>query len=251
MSTRPPPPAGELLTGRWLPEVRTPLLALVTAPHAGAPPVCVLDWDNTCIRGDIGEAMLAWLDAADGGDRMGRYEAMLVDQGERAAYVWCAEVLGGRTEVALRTLAWHAWSGGLASGDLAERPEIRELMWILQRCGWDVWIVSASHEALVEVAAQRYGIPAGRVVGMRLAIDEQGVLLPRVEEPVTYREGKVRAIEARIGRRPALAVGDAETDLDMLEQATHQLLIDRGDPDLRARAEAAGWWLQPAFEGGR
>ena len=248
MTHRAPPPPGGLLGGRWNADVRTALLRLITAPHEGEAPVCVLDWDNTCIRGDVGEAALAWLDAADGGHRLAHYEAMIAEHGKRAAYIWCAEAVAGRTETALRTLAWHLWSGGLAAGTLAERPEMRELMWVLQRYGWDVWIVSASQATLVEVAAQRYGISAARVVGMSPPAGADGVLQPDLEGPPTYREGKVQAIEAEIGRTPALAVGDAETDLEMLEQAEHALLIDRGDADLRARAQGAGWWVQPAFE---
>lgn len=242
-----PPPREGLFTGRWTPEVRGALTALLDRPHDGRP-LAVFDWDGTCIAGDVGESALAWLDRGDGGDRLGTYERMVASHGKVVAYAWCAEALAGRTQAGLRALARQVIGEGLAAGTIVERDEIRDLIWALQRHGWEVWVVSASQETLVEVAAQRYGIPAERVIGMALAVGHDGTLLPEVAGPVTFRHGKVEAIDRRIGRRPTLAVGDAETDAEMLLAARHALVIDRGDKTLRALAEDGDWWMQPAFE---
>ncbi len=235
------------LPGRWEPAVRSHLLAAIDAQTTPSP-LAVFDWDNTCVAGDVGESTLQWLDRGDGGDRMAHYDALIDAHGKRVGYAWCAEALAGRTEPALRALAWQVWRDGIAAGTIVERPEIRDLIAVLQRRGWAVWVVSASQETLVQVAAQRYGVPAHQVIGVRLATDGDGTLAPRLDGPLTFREGKVEAIDARIGRRPTLAVGDAETDLEMLAAATYGLWIDRGDAALRAHAEERGWWIQPVFE---
>lgn len=245
----PAPTSGLFVHGRWTPEVRQALLDIVAVESSREPrPLAVLDWDGTCIAGDVGESALLWLDRGDGGDRIGTYERMIASHGKVVAYAWCAQALAGRTQVELRDLARRVVTEGLAAGTLAEREEIRDLVWVLQRYGWEVWVVSASQETLVEYAAQRYGIPAERVIGMALVEGPDRRLLPEIAGPITFRAGKVEAIDARIGRRPTLALGDAETDTEMLNAARHRLLFDRGDAALRAAAAHNGWMLQPPFE---
>lgn len=244
-----PPPREGLFTGRWTPQVRAALEALLEAPREpGTAPLAVFDWDGTCIAGDVGESALAWLDRGDGGDRLGTYERMVTSHGKVVAYAWCAEALAGPTQMELREIARQILHEGFAAGTIVERDEIRDLIWALQRHGWEVWVVSASQETLVEVAAQRYGVPANRVIGMALAAGPDGRLLPEVAGPVTFRQGKVDAIDRRIGHRPTLALGDAETDAEMLLCARHALVVDRGDPTLLKLAGEEGWWIQPAFE---
>jgi HAD superfamily phosphoserine phosphatase-like hydrolase len=241
--------------GRWSDAVRAGLEAMIGAHGAGAagydpnrPPVAAFDWDNTCITGDIGEACLRRIDAEARPGVWREYERLCREQGDAIGYRFCAEVVGGRHEHALR-----AWTGAviadcLRSGEIVERPEIRDLIWTLQRAGWEVWIVSASASPLVEVFAQRYGVPANRVVGMDLRRDEDGTLHEEVVGPVTYRGGKVEAIDLRVGRRPTFAVGDAPTDLEMLASAAYALVFDRGHPLLARAAREAGWWVQAPFQ---
>lgn len=235
-----------LSTARWTADVHAKLDALVRDPGQ-ARPLAVFDWDNTCITGDIGEAVLARLDRDAAPGCVDEYARLCSERGDAIGYRYCAEVTGGLS----KTATWHFVGGviddALADGTIAVRPEIRELMWAMQSNGWEVWVVSASAEPLVEVFAQRYGIAADRVIGMELGLDAAGQYTREVVGPVTYRGGKVDAIDQRIGRRPTFAAGDAMTDLEMLASAEHALLFDRGNRELGEIAGRSGWWIQPAF----
>lgn len=238
-----------LRRGRWDPSVHASLHEMIerhrTGPSAAERPLATLDWDNTMIRGDIGEAVLEWLDQQDQGGRIHTYERLCAEEGKPIGYPWCAYQVAGLTMEGARALARDVADLYLADGRIHLRDEMRDLVAALHEAGWEVWVVSASAEPLVQAFAERYGLPAERVIGMRLAIDEAGTLLPHLDGPNTFRQGKVDAIDQRIGRRPVFAAGDTETDLEMLRCAKHRLLMDRGDPPIRAIADAEGWWVQP------
>lgn len=237
-----------LAPDRWDPDVHARLAALLDADH-GPDAVATFDWDNTCVTGDIGEAVLEDLDAADGGDRMAEYERQCASLGKHAAYPWCAYQVAGRSAADTAALAERAIAARLKDGRIRLRPEIQALMTALEARGIAVWVVSASEERLVRAFAPVYGIDPSRVIGMRLA-EKGGVLQPYLDGPSTYRQGKVDAIDVRIGRRPVFSAGDAETDIEMLDAARHALFLarsaDPGDP-MRQTAAARGWWVQPAW----
>ena len=117
---------------------------------------------------------------------------------------------------------------------------------VLSNQGWSVWIVSASLQQIVEEAAYLVGVPKSKVIGMRLASDgSSGLRLSQTAiPPLTLFEGKAQAISTLIGHTPTLAVGDSDTDYDMLAMSDHGLIIDRGQPRLREGAERYGWWIQ-------
>lgn len=125
--------------------------------------------------------------------------------------------------------------------------EMRQLVNALESLGVEVWIVSASNQWSVEAfSALAFGVPRQRVLGNRVAADDDGILMDRTLDPVLYRQGKVAAIDEQIGRRPALVFGDAMTDFEMMCEATElAVLIDRGHPELRAQAEDRRWAVQP------
>lgn len=275
-------------------------------------PLVVLDFDNTCIRHDIGEALL--LEAAerlafrfDAGfwdaipADMGRadlqaavarlapdsrhevppsadflrwrkgmllvYEGIIERDGGPASAAWLVQVLAGMRPADVRDLARATLAKELARpiGEelLATGPddpqpvvmatgiryhaEMRELVAALQRHGFDVWVVSASNQWTVEVAAAGIGIPADHVIAIRTLRDADGRLTSGIEPPLTYGPGKVEGIRQFIGRVPALAVGDAATDREMLAGADLALLIDKGDEELAAFAREKGWLVQPRF----
>ena len=76
---------------------------------------------------------------------------------------------------------------------------------------------------------------------------EGDLLLPQIEEPMTYGPGKVQAIRELDERPIDFAAGDSFTDLDMLRAAGMALLVDRDKQDLKALAEQEGFLIQ-AFE---
>lgn len=128
------------------------------------------------------------------------------------------------------------------------RAPMTSLIKELGAAGVEVWIVTASPQAVVRGVSTGLGVPPERVLGVRT--EETGGRLTRtLVPPVTYRQGKVEVIQRHIGRRPALVLGDAWTDIEMLRYAEHGVLMDRGDPKLLRAAREAGVLIQPLFEG--
>ena len=134
-----------------------------------------------------------------------------------------------------------------AQSGVRVRAALKEMVAALDRAGFEVWVVSASPERLVEGAAEAFGIPPERVIGVR-SEEPDGRIGPKVLEPVTYRAGKRAAIEQRIGRRPALVFGDAWTDFEMLTWAERGVLVDTGDDaELRDALRPKGVVIQEPF----
>lgn len=241
----PPRPPGLLRHPAWDAATRAALEEMIVAPGTERP-LAVLDWDETAIRGDISEFLLALLAERSGEPLVQRYERACAEDLLRA-YVELVDTLcAGRTEAECRALALGAFEEGARRGRLAERASVRELVWALHRHGWDVWVVTASAEVLVQAVADRVGIHPNRVVGMRLAVGPDGRYLPGVAPPVTWREGKVEAIALACARDPAFVAGDSQGDLPMLRRARFRLVVDRGDEAVRAEARSGGWWTVPA-----
>lgn len=215
--------------------------------HRDQGALAVFDFDNTCIRGDVGEAVLAAVDATHVPGCVAQYEHLCRTEDKTVGYRYCAETLGGLTPTAVHELVDGVIEQGLADGTLALRPEVIELMDHLRSSGWDVWVVTASAERIVQRFAPQYGVPPEQVVGMFLAENADGTLASALSGPITYRQGKVDAIAQRIGKPPVFAAGDAMTDFEMLCAASHALVFDRGDQTLQQAAAERGWWLQEPF----
>lgn len=158
----------------------------------------------------------------------------------------------------------------------------RDLIGALRENGFDVWIVSASPQAGAEIGGERLGIAKDHVIGTRL-IEREGRysydLTGCGDVPdgrntgtanvgngvINYIEGKrcwinkvIFGVQGAVAsqrasdpsRRPVLAVGDADTDLGMLQDAGLRLVIDRNQPELLCNAlrNARGTWLlNPMF----
>lgn len=233
---------------RWTDAVHQGLQNMLT--HYGRPlderPLAVFDWDNTCINGDIGEAVLRHLDTSHHPGCVARYLELCETYDKTVGYRFCAQTLGGMSTREAEVMVNTVIDRHLAAGTIKPRPEIEALMHAMTASGWDVWIVTASAEPIVRAFAPRYNQPRDRVIGAHLAV-EDGVIQPRLAGPLTYRQGKVDAIDQRIGRRPTFAAGDALTDFEMMHAAPHALLFDRGDAEMMHAAEKQGWWVQPPF----
>lgn len=152
---------------------------------------------------------------------------------------------------------------GTASFDdfLRLQEPVHRLADRLREAGFDVWIVSASFEPVVEAFAAHAGYDAAHVLGARLETDPSGRYL--VTHPyeaaigplITFDEGKrfwIRhaifgmSVEEALGPigdedpRPVLAGGDSDTDFAMLESASALgVLFDRGAPRVTCLARSA------------
>lgn len=175
---------------------------------------------------------------------------LLAGMRERTLSAWAQDTLAYEldTPVATHTLQLEGeptitWDVGIEI-----YPEITRLMHAMKARGWEVWLVSASNRWAVEAVATHLDIPSKRVLAHDLEVQD-GILTDTLLTPITFRQGKVDAIQRHIGRQPVFAIGDSITDFEMLEHASHtRILIDRGDPALRNHAIHAGWLVQPPFE---
>lgn len=130
---------------------------------------------------------------------------------------------------------------------IRRHTQMYELVRALDDVGFDVWVVSATNEWSVQAFAERaFGVPRQRVLGNRVVADDDGILTDRTRDPVLFGQGKVDIIEETIGRAPALVFGDSDTDLEMLQAATHlAVLIDRGEQVMLDAAAECNWAVQP------
>ena len=106
--------------------------------------------------------------------------------------------------------------------DLVYQPMLEVLAW-LRANGFKTFIVSGGGVDFLRVFAERvYGIPPEHIVGSTgKAIFENGILrkLPEIEF-VDDGPGKPVGIHRCVGRRPILAFGNSDGDLEMLRWTT-------------------------------
>ncbi len=198
-------------------------------------------------------------------------------------------ILAGYTPDEVRAIAGQVIEANLGAsigstqrvGDMEEEgyiriyPQILDLIGTLHANGFDVWIVSASPQYIVESFAARVGIPADHVIGVRSMLDERGRLTYNLEgcgpvsdkenslftyitgkrcwiNKVIYNDTSANAINIRTsGDRPVFAAGDSNTDVAFMQDATAlRLVINRNSPELMCNAYASkntDWLINPMF----
>jgi len=200
-----------------------------------------------------------------------RYRTLKEREGKPAALAYVTRLLSGLTPDEARALSDEALRAcqelpaclrtfsptpGQRGRPMVEqwgvrlRPAIAWMLRRLKRANFEIHVVSASPEWLVEAAAARYGLSASRVHGVRTRV-EGGRIGREIVPPITWRAGKVDAIRREAGRRPDLAFGDAWTDFEMLTWARTGVLVDRDERDLKEALEDRGVLVQPRFAGER
>lgn len=262
----------------WTGKARAALAELLEGP----PGVAAFDFDDTCIRGDIGDAVLFHLaetgripgpDADAGvlggptppgadpaGFWIGTYERLLRDEGLSVAYPWCTQVLAGWTpgeveEISRAVLALEAarprgrraLGGRTVRQGIEPRRGVVALVGALAARGWRTYVVTASARWVVEAAAQALALPVTGVLGQEVELEPgpRGQRLTnRVLRPMVG-PGKVEALRAVAGG-PDLAVGDGWNDLALFAAAGRAVLLDRGDAGLAEAVRGAGGVAQPA-----
>lgn len=204
-------------------------------------------------------------------------------------YAWIPQLFAGRTPAELASYAGSARREALAAPVGATRTlgtrtvpayvryydQQRDLIRTLKRAGLEVYVVSAGAEPVTEVWSRAVGVDAAHTIAIRSVLDRQGRITVRNEGcggvPATrgavipYIDGKRCWINQEIygvqgaaawqrqpwKRRPALAAGDADTDVTFVGDATGaHLVINRNKPELMCRAydDADGHWLvNPMF----
>ena len=101
-----------------------------------------------------------------------------------------------------------------------------ELLRYLEANGFVTYIATGGDRDFMRVIAQEaYGIPAERVVGSSNALcyteDESGAAIAYLAKPDVFDDGPAKPVRiwSRIGRRPILAFGNSNGDIQMLKFA--------------------------------
>lgn len=206
------------------------------------------------------------------------------------AYAWAAQLLAGYGAEEARRMGERALQAALVRQQGATQtigvakgltawlrfyPQMRDLIAVLKARGFDVWVVSASPQQIVEAAASHVGIQADRVIGIRL-LERDGKLTASIagcgdvadgaNELITYIEGKRCWInkvifgvsggaamqrQMDLAKRQVFAAGDSDTDVSFLQDATGlRLVLNRNKKELmcNAYANAHGTWIvNPMF----
>jgi phosphoserine phosphatase len=140
-----------------------------------------------------------------------------------------------------------------------------ELLRYLEDNGFTPFIASGGDRDFMRpITEEVYGIPAERVIGSSNALsyqeDEHGGTLVYLAQPDVFDDGPTKPVRiwSRIGRRPIVAGGNSNGDIEMLHYAggrdrpALRLLVLHDDPEREfdytagaekslERADAAGW----------
>ncbi|HAZ12452.1 MAG: hypothetical protein A2X86_16870 [Bdellovibrionales bacterium GWA2_49_15] len=209
------------------------------------------------------------------------FNKLLIEPG----YAWAASLLAGHTpedvkEIAGMTIdhflkqplgAKLKLHGKEYAGFLRIYQPMKMLVDYLKHHNVTPWVVSASEQHLVEAFAERVGIPAHHVIGIRPVLQD-GVLTSQFEacgpfpqnnqQIITYRKGKrcwankiifkVDSPKDQI-ESPApifFGAGDSDTDLEFLQDSEIKLVINRNKAELMCHALANldnKWFVTPMF----
>ncbi|WP_431303589.1 HAD family hydrolase [Sediminicoccus sp. BL-A-41-H5] len=159
--------------------------------------------------------------------------ATVLSSGERALAELAALASAGMSQVQFNRLVTHWLS--TTPHPRFNRPHMRliyqpmlEVMRLLRREGFAVWIVTGGEQEFVRAFSNAtYGVPIERVVGavtlteFRLDGARSSALyrLPAIDG-VDVGPGKPIGIGRFIGRRPQIAFGNSDGDIEMLQYAT-------------------------------
>ncbi|HEY2354100.1 MAG TPA: HAD family hydrolase [Gaiellaceae bacterium] len=151
-----------------------------------------------------------------------------------------SEAFGGLTTDAFEAAALEFFANtrhptlGVAYTDAVYVP-MKELLAFLEARDFRVFICSGGGRDFIRPVSERiYGIPRERVIGSSAPLELRDGVLVRtegVEQPIDDGPGKPVHIWARTGRRPLLAGGNADGDVEMLAQARFALLVNHDDAD--------------------
>ncbi len=117
-------------------------------------------------------------------------------------------------------------------------PEMLQLTQELRAQGCELWAVSSTNVWVVREGVKQFGIPAERVLGACVHIEE-GLATDRLHR-VPSGPGKATAIHEVLGRAVDACFGNSIHDLAMLEIARNAFAVNP-NPDLERIAHEKSW----------
>jgi hypothetical protein len=186
------------------------------------------------------------------------------------AYAFLSHLLAGYSVRNIQILCEQAVKEAVQEEEVFIYPEMKWLIDELFRNGFDIWVISASPQFLVEPFAKKAGINPENVIGVRNVV-ENGIITPRLQGCGPFKDGENRMMTYRIGKRcwmneiifgitgeralltsediakrPCFAAGDSDTDSHFMMDATGlRLLINRNKPEITKMAveNKDGLWI--------
>lgn len=258
-----------------------PLSPLITSQRNKASRACADEIATIYDKGTTKSGAAAWKPGAHN-DTM------------EPAYAWAVQLEAGYTPDEIRKFARKTIEFNLGNdigttqpiGNKSDYnaylriyPQIKDLIAVLKANGFNVWVVTASGQYIVEEFAKEVGIDAQHVAGVKSLLDSEGKITSFFEECgthargnqtlITYRQGKrcwinksifgvANAKQMMNNRSPVIFVaGDSNTDLFMLKDAKYRLVLNRNKTELMCNAYAGAannhsskdgkWLINPMF----
>ncbi|WP_030842305.1 haloacid dehalogenase-like hydrolase [Streptomyces hygroscopicus] len=204
-------------------------------------------------------------------------------------YAWVPQLFAGHTEAEITSYARMSRAEALAAPIGATQrvgshtlhayarynPQIKDLIRVLKRAGFEVWVDSAGSAPVTDAWTGGAGIDRDHVLAIRNRLDHRGRITYTQEgcggEPdgkgqvMPYVEGKRCWLNEKVfgvtgpaawerqapDKRLVIGAGDADTDVTMVGDATGAgLVLNRNKNEIMCRAydNAGGTWLvNPMF----
>jgi 2-hydroxy-3-keto-5-methylthiopentenyl-1-phosphate phosphatase len=216
------------------------------------------------------------------------------------AYAWTVQLQAGYTPAQINGFATEAMDAALKADLGATQTvgttmglnaylriydQINDLIGAMQEDGFDLWVISASSQYIVEPFAEKVGIQKDHVIGVRAVIDQDGNTTYNFEgcgsveagendgmgnvkgnSMITYIDGKrcwmnkviygdmtaaAEQTQSDLSKRPVFGAGDSDTDVGFLKDVTGlKLVLNRNKNEIMCNAygNAGGSWIvNPMF----
>jgi phosphoserine phosphatase len=206
------------------------------------PSIAVFDCDGTLWSGDAGADFFYWeMQRGIVSSQMAEWARQRYDEykaGAVSEVQICGEMVTmnrGVSNLAMQRAAREFFDEVVSHRIF---PELQELTRRLTEQGCELWAVSSTNDWVVEVGAERFGIPRERILAACVHI-EDGLAGDRLIR-VPTDELKVAAIREVIGRPMEAVFGNSVHDEAMLEIAKWPFCVNP-NPDLEQVARERGW----------
>jgi len=206
------------------------------------------------------------------------------------AYAWVAQLTAGSTPDEVRGYARAAYGENTAApigttqtvgtvsglnGYVRAYEPIADLIGALQDNGFDVWVITASPQLIVDAVSSEVGIAPNHVLGIRSVVtngvitsglESCGTVAAGANTMITFDEGKrcwinkvifkqlaaaQEATNPDLTKRQVFAAGDSDTDIAFLKDATDvKLVINRNKGQVMCNAlnnYKNKWIWEPMF----